>query len=122
MADPTQIQALLATLNGKHGILGCLLVTQEGAIVASSLPESLDIATLGVLSATLFSNNDVSMQRMNRGNLVQMTLLTDQGVLHFCQTANHYLVVLTAPDQRINLEGLIRSVDEQTAELTRMFA
>jgi predicted regulator of Ras-like GTPase activity (Roadblock/LC7/MglB family) len=89
-------------------------------VVSTSLPADVDIATIGALSATLFSNNDVSIQRMNRGNLVQMTLLTDQGILHFFEAANHYLVVLTAKGQRINLEGLIRSVEEQGKTLEGM--
>jgi predicted regulator of Ras-like GTPase activity (Roadblock/LC7/MglB family) len=122
MASAEQIQALLAALNGKHGILGCLLVNPEGGIVSSSLPPDLDVGTLGALSATLFSNNDVSIQRMNRGNLVQMTLLTDQGILHFYSVLGHVLVVLTTKGQRINLEGLIRSVEEQGAALSRVLA
>ncbi len=113
MADNGEIQALLSSLNGKHGILGCLLVGGDGSIVSSSLPADTDTSTLGALSATLFSNNDVSLQRMNRGALSQMTLLTDQGILHFCQVDGHYLIVLTAKGQKINLEGLIRSVEEQ---------
>lgn len=117
VADPAEVQALLSTLNGKHGILGCLLVGGDGTIITSSLPPDIDIATLGTLSATLFSNNDVSLQRMNRGSLSQMTLLTDQGILHFCQVAGHYLVVLTAKGTKINLEGLIRSVEEQVNNL-----
>lgn len=121
-ANSAQIQGLLASLNGKHGILGCLLVSPDGGVISSSLPPEIDIATLGALSATLFSNNDVSIQRMNRGNLVQMTLLTDQGILHFYQVAGHYLVVLTAKGQRINLEGLIRSVEEQSTALTGMIS
>jgi predicted regulator of Ras-like GTPase activity (Roadblock/LC7/MglB family) len=72
----------------------------------------MNVAMIGALSATLFSNNDVSIQRMNRGNLVQMTLLTDQGILHFYEISNHFLVVLTAKGQRINLEELIRRYDK----------
>src|SRR5271169_399534 len=102
-AGEAQIQSLLTSLNGKHGILGCLLVALDGGVVSSSLPPDIDVGTLGALSATLFSNNDVSIQRMNRGSLVQMTLLTDQGILHFCQVNGHYLIVLTAKGQRINL-------------------
>ncbi|MBU6450731.1 MAG: roadblock/LC7 domain-containing protein [Cyanobacteria bacterium REEB67] len=115
-----QVKTLLNSLNGKHGILGCLLVARDGSVVSTSLPAEVDIATIGALSATLFSNNDVSIQRMNRGNLVQMTLLTDQGILHFYEAAGHFLVVLTAKDQRINLEGLIRSVEEQGKTLETM--
>ena len=117
MADSAEIQSLLANLNGKHGILGCLLVGGDGSVVASSLPPDTDIGTLGALSATLFANNDVSLQRMNRGALAQMTLLTDQGILHFCQVDGHFLVCLTAKGQRINLEGLIRSIEEQSNSL-----
>jgi predicted regulator of Ras-like GTPase activity (Roadblock/LC7/MglB family) len=120
MSSAEQIQSLLTSLNGKHGILGCLFVSPEGGVVTSSLPPEIDTATLAALSATLFSNNDVSIQRMNRGNLMQMTLLTDQGILHFYSVLGHYLVVLTAKGQRINLEGLIRSVEEQGASLAQM--
>lgn len=116
------VKNLLTALNGKHGILGCILVARDGSVVPTSLPADVDIATIGALSATLFSNNDVSIQRMNRGNLIQMTLLTDQGILHFFEAANHYLVVLTAKGQRINLEGLIRSVEEQGKSLESMLA
>lgn len=122
MESSERIQGLLSQLNGKHGILGCLLVNQEGAVVSSSLPPEVDVATLGALSATLFSNNDISIQRMNRGNLVQMTLLTDQGILHFYAIGGHFLVILTAKGQRINLEGLIRSVEEQGASLAQVIS
>jgi predicted regulator of Ras-like GTPase activity (Roadblock/LC7/MglB family) len=122
VADTEQISSLLSVLNGKHGILGCLLVSPEGGVVSSSLPTDIDVGTLGALSATLFSNNDVSLQRMNRGQLTQMTLLTDQGILHFYQVANHFLVLLTAKGQRINLEGLIRSVEEQSGNIARILA
>ena len=114
-----QVRQLVASLNGKHGILGCLLVGRDGAVICS-LPEQIEVATIGSLSATLFSNNDVSIQRMNRGNLVQMTLLTDQGILHFIETSGHYLVVLTARGQKINLEGLIKSVDDQGKQLAEV--
>lgn len=114
------VKQLVASLNGKHGILGCLLVGRDGTVLCTSLPTEIEVATIGALSATLFSNNDVSIQRMNRGALVQMTLLTDQGILHFIETAGHYLVVLTARGQRINLEGLIRSVDEQGKSLAKV--
>ncbi len=114
------VKQLVASLNGKHGILGCLLVGRDGTVLCTSLPPDIEVATIGALSATLFSNNDVSIQRMNRGALVQMTLLTDQGILHFIEAAGHYLVVLTARGQRINLEGLIRSVEEQGKSLAKV--
>src|SRR5271168_5276441 len=108
-----QIHSVLSGLNGKHGILGCILTARDGTVIASSLPRDIYVAMIGALSATLFSNNDVSIQRMDRGTLTQMTLLTDQGILHFYETAGYIMVVLTSKGKRINLEGLIRGVDEQ---------
>jgi predicted regulator of Ras-like GTPase activity (Roadblock/LC7/MglB family) len=117
-AEPnTQVQSLISGLNGRHGILGCLLVAGDGGVVASSLPNDIDVATLGSLSATLYSNNDVSIRRMKRGNLQQMTLLTEKGILHFYQIGEYYLVVLTARGQKVNLEGLIKAVEEQGTNL-----
>src|SRR6516162_6373794 len=115
----SRVESVLHDMNGKNGILGCVLVARDGSVLTHSLPRDVDTAMIGALSATLFSNTDVSIQRMNRGNLTQMTLLTDQGILHFYQVAGHFLVVLTAKGQRINLEGLIRSVEEQSNNIAR---
>ena len=73
-----QVRQLVASLNGKHGILGCLLVGRDGTVICSSLPQQIEVATIGSLSATLFSNNVVSwrgvaplqMHRLDRGNLI----------------------------------------------------
>lgn len=116
----SQIQSLLHSLNGQHGILGCVLVSPDGKVISSTLPAEFDVDSLGALSATLYSNNDISIQRMNRGNLVQMTLLTDKGILHFCDVSGNYLVVLTAAGQKINLEKLIASVEEQSNNLAQV--
>lgn len=118
----SRIESVLNSMNGKHGILGCVLVARDGSVLAHSLPKDVDTAMIGALSATLFSNNDVSIQRMNRGSLTQMTLLTDQGILHFYESAGYVLVVLTSKGQRINLEGLIRGVDEQGKVLTGLLS
>jgi predicted regulator of Ras-like GTPase activity (Roadblock/LC7/MglB family) len=112
-----QIQEVLNGLNGKHGILGCILAARDGTVIATSLPQDIDVSMIGALSATLFSNNDVSIQRMNRGPLAQMTLLTDQGILHFYEAEGHYLVVITAKGQRISLESLIKLVELEGVKL-----
>jgi uncharacterized protein len=116
------LQPVLNALNGKYGILGSVLVARDGRVLGSSLPQDVDTAMIGALSATLFCNNDVSIQRMNRGNLTQMTLLTDQGILHFYEIKGCFLVVLTARGQKTDLAGLIRSVEEQGNALSSMLS
>lgn len=113
-------QAILAEMNGKFGILGSLLISPEGAVIASSLPAEIDTATIGALCGTLFSNNSISIRRMNRGDLSQMTLVTERGILHFYQLPNAVMVVLTARGQRVSLEGLLRLVEEQGQALSQL--
>jgi predicted regulator of Ras-like GTPase activity (Roadblock/LC7/MglB family) len=120
MIPPTvnkNIEDSLRSLTGQQGILGCLLVSPEGVVVSSTLPQEIDTATLASITATLYSNNDVSIQRMSRGNLMQMTLLTNQGILHLHSVDDHILIVFTIAGQKINLEGLIKVVDQQCDRL-----
>ncbi len=113
----SDIQSILSSLTNQKGILGCLLTTAEGEVVTSTLPENMDVKTTGVLATTLFSNNDISLRRMNRGNLIQMTLLTNQGILHFYQVGQNLLLVMTATGQQIDLEELITFVENTSKNL-----
>ena len=74
MADAGEIQKLLSSLNGKHGILGCLLVSPEGGVVSSSLPGDIDVGTLGALSATLFSNNENPLKSSYQSRIELFTI------------------------------------------------
>jgi predicted regulator of Ras-like GTPase activity (Roadblock/LC7/MglB family) len=113
-------QEILSAMNGQHGILGCLLIASDGGLIASSLPAEIDTAMIAALCSTLFSNNSVSIRRMNRGELAQMTLVTERGILHFYQVANAVLVVLTARGHKVSLEGLLRLVEEQGQTLQQL--
>jgi predicted regulator of Ras-like GTPase activity (Roadblock/LC7/MglB family) len=113
-------QAILTTMNGQHGILGCLLIASDGGLLASSLPAEIDTAMIAALCGTLFSNNSISIRRMNRGDLAQMTLVTERGILHFYQIANAVLVVLTARGHKVSLEGLLRLVEDRGMALSQL--
>ncbi len=39
-----QVKGLLTSLNGKHGILGCILVGRDGSVVSTSLPADVGLA------------------------------------------------------------------------------
>jgi predicted regulator of Ras-like GTPase activity (Roadblock/LC7/MglB family) len=113
-------QAILTAMNGQHGILGCLLIASDGGLLASSLPAEIDTAMIAALCGTLFSNNSISIRRMNRGDLAQMTLVTERGILHFYQIANAVLVVLTARGHKVSLEGLLRLVEDRGMALSQL--
>jgi predicted regulator of Ras-like GTPase activity (Roadblock/LC7/MglB family) len=56
----SQLKNLLNSLNGKHGILGCLLVGRDGSVVSSSLPPEVDISTIRALYLPHFSQTMMS--------------------------------------------------------------
>jgi len=119
----SQAQTILSAMNGQHGILGCLLVSvSDGKLLACSLPSDIDIGMIASLCATLFSNNRVSIKKMNRGDLAQMTLVTERGILHFYQAGTAVLVVLTARGQRVSLEGLLRLTEQQGQALSSLIS
>ncbi len=113
-------QVILTAMNGQHGILGSLLIGSDGALIACSLPAEIDTAMIAALCGTLFSNNSISIRRMNRGDLAQMTLVTERGILHFYQVGTAVLVVLTARGHKVSLEGLLRLVEEQGQSLAQL--
>jgi predicted regulator of Ras-like GTPase activity (Roadblock/LC7/MglB family) len=114
------IQDKLDALTGREGIVGCMLVNAEGSSLYSSLPSEIDAARLASITATLYSNNDVSIQRMNRGNLTQMTLLTDAGILHLYRISGHLLVVFTDAAQKVDLEAFLKAVEEGCDQLEQL--
>jgi predicted regulator of Ras-like GTPase activity (Roadblock/LC7/MglB family) len=116
------IQDKLNALTGREGIMGCMLVSPEGGCMHSTLPTGIDAGRLASITATLYSNNDVSIQRMNRGSLTQMTLLTDTGILHLYQINRHLLVIFTAEEQKVDLEGFLKAVEEECSQLGQLLS
>ena len=75
---------------------------------AKKLPR---VMVMIVVILTTFWSNPVSAQSKIDSRVLEDTANGQVG---------HFLVVLTAKGQRINLEGLIRSVEEQSANIAKV--
>jgi predicted regulator of Ras-like GTPase activity (Roadblock/LC7/MglB family) len=114
------IQDKLDALTGREGVMGCMLVNAEGYSLYSTLPTEVDSARLASITSTLYSNNNVSIQRMDRGSLTQMTLLTDVGILHLYKVGTHLLVVFTDAAKKVDLGVLLQTVEEGCTQLEQL--
>jgi len=99
------MREVLSEINKTTGVTGCLLVGNDGIVIASDLNTRLDEETMGALAGSISSTVSKSLERLDSSPLSQLTIEADDGKLFITQTPVGFLVV-TAED-KVNM-GLIR--------------
>lgn len=96
---------VLNELNKTTGITGSMVVGNDGIVIASDLDEKFESDTIGALAASISSNIQKSLDRLETTPLRQVTIEADEGKLFFTDAGLGLLVVTTEKDVNI---GLIR--------------
>ena len=96
---------VLSELNRTPGITGSMVVGKDGIVIAADLEENLEGDTVGALAASITSNIQKSLDRMQTSNLSQVTIEAENAKLFFTDAPVGVLVVTAETD--VNL-GLIR--------------
>jgi len=96
---------VLSELNRTPGITGSMVVGKDGIVIAADLEENLEGDTVGALAASITSNIQKSLDRMDSSNLSQVTIEAENAKLFFTDASVGVLVVTAQTD--VNL-GLIR--------------
>jgi hypothetical protein len=96
---------VLEELNKTSGITGSMIVGKDGIVIAADLDTSFEEETVGALAASITSNIQKSMDRLQQAPLAQVTIEAKSGKLFFSE-AKIGLLVVTAEDD-VNI-GLIR--------------
>ena len=96
---------VLSELNRTPGITGSMVVGNDGIVIAADLDENLEGDTVGALAASITSNIQKSLERMQSSGLSQVTIEAENGKLFFSDTPVGVLVVTAQTDVNI---GLIR--------------
>lgn len=96
---------VLSELNKTSGITGSMVVGNDGIVIAADLSTSFEGDTVGALAASITSNIQKSLERLQTSNLRQVTIEAENGKLFFTDSGRGILVVTTERD--INI-GLIR--------------
>ena len=96
---------VLNDLNKTTGVTGSMVVGNDGIVIAADLDESFEGETIGALAASITSNIQKSLDRLQTTPLKQVTIEADEGKLFFTDAGMGILVVTT--EKNVNI-GLVR--------------
>ncbi len=101
------MQTVLKNLHSVPGVIGCLLIDDEGNAIANSLPSIYDAASLKEIS-TIVAQNVEGLQDYT-GNVVSLDMRFEHGRLIAKKMPKHVLVLLCQPT--INIQLLLISLN-----------
>lgn len=96
---------ILEGLNKTSGITGSMIVGKDGIVIAADLNTQVDEEAIGALAASITSNIEKSLERLNTSPLAQISIEADNAKMFFCDAGIGILVVIAEPDVNI---GLVR--------------
>ncbi len=96
---------VLSELNKTPGITGSMVVGKDGIVIAADLEEKVESDTVGALAASITSNIQKSLDRLETSPLTQVTIEADNAKLFFTDAPIGILVVTA--ERGVNI-GLIR--------------
>ncbi|SYZ74025.1 conserved hypothetical protein [Candidatus Zixiibacteriota bacterium] len=96
---------ILEELNKTSGITGSMIVGNDGIVIAADLDTSFEEETVGALAASITTNIQKSLDRLQQTPLSQVTIEATTGKLFFTDAGIGILVVTAEKDVNI---GLIR--------------
>lgn len=99
------MKATLEELSKIKGVIGTMLVSRDGMVILSDLPEGTEHDRVAAMAALIATTTDVSLSKIERGGLVHAMFDADAGKMFLSDAGKGFLVVLTKSD--INV-GLIR--------------
>ncbi len=96
---------VLNDLNKTTGITGSMVVGKDGIVIAADLEEGSESDTVGALAASITTNIQKSLDRLESRPLSQVTIEAESSKLFFSDAGVGILVVTTQKEVNI---GLIR--------------
>jgi predicted regulator of Ras-like GTPase activity (Roadblock/LC7/MglB family) len=96
---------VLSDLNKTPGVTGSMVVGNDGIVIAADLADGFESETVGALAASITSNIQKSLDRLDTNPWAQVTIEADDAKLFFTDAGLGILVVTT--EKVVNI-GLIR--------------
>lgn len=97
--------SILSELNGSSiDIEASAVISTDGLMIASVLPQSLDEDRVGAMSAAMLSLGDRTAQELARGNLEQVLVKGEKGYVLMTYASNDAVItVLAKPKAKLGL-------------------
>ncbi len=97
-------EALGSLMSSNSSIEGVALVTSDGLMISSKLPEGMDEDRISAMSAALLSLSERAVEELNKGIPEQVTIKGDKGYIILTSAGNEsVLAVTTTPDAKLGL-------------------
>lgn len=96
---------ILEGMNKTSGIIGSMVVGKDGIVIAADLDTQFDEESIGALAASITTNIQKSLERLNSTPLAQVTIEAENAKMFFSDAKIGVLVVVAEPEVNI---GLVR--------------
>ena len=96
---------VLAELNRTSGVMGSMVVGDDGIIIAADMDSADQDEAVGALAASITASVKKSLERLKQDNLSQITVEAENGNLFLSSSSPGILVVKT--EEEVNI-GLVR--------------
>ena len=115
------METILQRLTDLDDLIGAVLVSKEGLIVAGTL-HSEDEEVIGAMSAAAFGSITDYTQQINSGQIRHIIVETQKGTIQLAETGDFILVVTTQSQRnlgRVRIE--MKKVCKQIAQLVASY-
>ena len=109
------MEKVLEGLNSVAGVRGSMVMTPEGVIAGSRLPEEIPEEAVAAISAHMIKTGDSSLQGLGFGEFNRLILTCVHGRLVFVNMGIGYLVVIA--NQGIDLRQILIEIDSAARRL-----
>ena len=96
---------VLSELNKTAGVTGSMIVGNDGIVIAADLEARFDSETVGALAASITTNIQKSLERLETNPLDQVTIEAEEAKLFF--TAGELGILVVTTSKEVNI-GLVR--------------
>jgi predicted regulator of Ras-like GTPase activity (Roadblock/LC7/MglB family) len=110
------LDTLLVDINNIEGIMGSIIVGKDGLVIANTMPTEIDKDLVGALTSSLFSNIDVQVKKLKKGNLKRLTVETGIGTYILTEIEMGTLVVFSDEEGSINLNNVFKAITTVTGK------
>lgn len=101
---------LLSEVNEVPGMIGTLIVGNDGLVIANTMPEDIDREIVGALTSSIYLNLDVQVKQMQRGSMRRLVIKTDQGHTVLSTLEMGTLVAFSDASPSFSLNKLLAAV------------
>ena len=109
-AQGQSFDELLKEVTDVPGVMGTLIVGNDGLVIATTMPDDVDKEIVGALTSSIYLNLDVQVKQMQRGGMRRLVIETDMGYTILSTLEMGTLVVFGENSAEFSLNKLLAAV------------